>query len=195
MAEANGAHQIAYGDDVYTAELQRGFAGHFGEGAAGLPGVQRHRRQRHRPAVDAAALGCGDLREHRAHQHRRGRRPRTRRRPQAAAGRDPGRQADPRTDRPGGLGLGRRAPRPAAGRVDHPDHRARHAVHAGRGARHRRPRPRAGHALHMDGARISNAAAALGVPFRRVHHRRRRRHAVASAAPRTASCSARASWC
>ena len=37
IVRANGAHQIAYGDDVYTAELQRVFGRHFGEGAQAFP--------------------------------------------------------------------------------------------------------------------------------------------------------------
>jgi len=37
IVRANGAHQIAYGDDVYTAELQRVFARHFGEGVEAFP--------------------------------------------------------------------------------------------------------------------------------------------------------------
>jgi len=37
ITRANGAHQIAYGDDVYTAELQRVFGRHFGEGAQAFP--------------------------------------------------------------------------------------------------------------------------------------------------------------
>lgn len=37
VVRANGAHQIAYGDDVYTAELQRVFARHFGDGVEAFP--------------------------------------------------------------------------------------------------------------------------------------------------------------
>src|SRR6188508_216974 len=37
IVRANGAHQIAYGDDVYTAELQRVFRRHFGEDAQAFP--------------------------------------------------------------------------------------------------------------------------------------------------------------
>ncbi|MER7499863.1 low specificity L-threonine aldolase [Nonomuraea pusilla] len=37
IAAANGGHQIAYGDDVYTAELREVFARHFGEGAQAYP--------------------------------------------------------------------------------------------------------------------------------------------------------------
>ena len=33
LAEANGGHQVAYGEDVYTAELQRVMKSHFGEQA------------------------------------------------------------------------------------------------------------------------------------------------------------------
>ena len=42
----------------------------------GLPGLQRHRRQRRRAAGDDRPLGGGDLRRVRAHQRRRGRRAR-----------------------------------------------------------------------------------------------------------------------
>ena len=34
---ANGAHQIAYGEDVYTSKLQDVFAHHFGEGVEAFP--------------------------------------------------------------------------------------------------------------------------------------------------------------
>ena len=37
IAEANGGHQIAYGEDVYTAELQRVMKQHFGEAAETFP--------------------------------------------------------------------------------------------------------------------------------------------------------------
>ncbi len=37
LAAANGGHQIAYGDDVYTARLQEVLRGHFGERAVGFP--------------------------------------------------------------------------------------------------------------------------------------------------------------
>jgi threonine aldolase len=37
LAEANGGHQISYGEDVYTAELQRVFRGLFGEQAEVFP--------------------------------------------------------------------------------------------------------------------------------------------------------------
>jgi threonine aldolase len=37
IAEANGGHQIAYGEDVYTARLQQVFRGHFGEQAEAFP--------------------------------------------------------------------------------------------------------------------------------------------------------------
>ena len=58
---------------------------------------------------------------------------------------DPRRQAHPRADRRGGLGLGRRAPGAAARRQHHADHRARHALHGRRGPRDRRLRARARH--------------------------------------------------
>ena len=37
MAAANGAHQIAYGEDVYTARLQQVFTDHFGAGVEAFP--------------------------------------------------------------------------------------------------------------------------------------------------------------
>ncbi|MEO6309951.1 MAG: low specificity L-threonine aldolase [Leifsonia sp.] len=37
IATANGAHQIAYGDDVYTARLTEVFVSHFGEGIEAFP--------------------------------------------------------------------------------------------------------------------------------------------------------------
>jgi threonine aldolase len=37
IATANGGHQVAYGDDVYTARLQDVFRGHFGEQAEVFP--------------------------------------------------------------------------------------------------------------------------------------------------------------
>ena len=37
IVQANGAHQIAYGEDLYTARLQEVFASHFGEGVEAFP--------------------------------------------------------------------------------------------------------------------------------------------------------------
>jgi threonine aldolase len=37
LAEANGGHQIAYGEDVYTAKLQEVIRGHFGDRAEAFP--------------------------------------------------------------------------------------------------------------------------------------------------------------
>lgn len=37
LAEANGGHQIAYGEDVYTARLQEVIRGHFGDQAEAFP--------------------------------------------------------------------------------------------------------------------------------------------------------------
>ncbi len=37
VAEANGGHQIAYGEDVYTARLQEVMRGHFGDQAEAFP--------------------------------------------------------------------------------------------------------------------------------------------------------------
>jgi threonine aldolase len=37
IAAANGGHQVAYGEDAYTARLQEVFAHHFGEGVEAFP--------------------------------------------------------------------------------------------------------------------------------------------------------------
>lgn len=37
IAAANGGHQVAYGEDAYTARLQEVFQSHFGEGAQAFP--------------------------------------------------------------------------------------------------------------------------------------------------------------
>ena len=37
IAAANDGHQVAYGDDVYTARLQEVMAHHFGEGVEAYP--------------------------------------------------------------------------------------------------------------------------------------------------------------
>ena len=37
IAAANGGHQVAYGEDVYTERLQQVFAQHFGEGVEAFP--------------------------------------------------------------------------------------------------------------------------------------------------------------
>ena len=58
IAAASDGHQVAYGDDVYTARLQEVCAGHFGEGVETLPGVQRHRRECRGAAVDAPRWGA-----------------------------------------------------------------------------------------------------------------------------------------
>ena len=52
-----------------------------------------------------------------------------------------------------------------------------------------------GMVVHLDGARIANAAATLGVPLRAFTDRRPASTCCPSAAPRTACCSGSASWC
>ena len=37
IAAANGGHQVAYGEDAYTARLQEVFRAHFGEGVEAFP--------------------------------------------------------------------------------------------------------------------------------------------------------------
>ena len=37
IAAANDGHQVAYGEDAYTARLQEVFAQHFGEGVEAFP--------------------------------------------------------------------------------------------------------------------------------------------------------------
>ncbi len=194
LAAANDGHQVAYGEDDYTARLQELMEATSAP-ASRLPGLQRHRRQRPGPAVAAPALGRGDLRRHRAHQHRRERRPGTDRRHKAAARPHTGRQAHPGTDRPRGLGLGRRAPGAAAGRIDHPDHRTGHLLHAGGNPGDRRARPREGH----ESAHGRRPAGQRGRPPGRsaagLHHATPGWTSCPSAAPRTGCCSAKPSSC
>ena len=170
-----------------------GLAGHFGERRGGVPGLQRHRRQRDRPAVDDRSAGAAVICRGTAHINTdENGAPERVGGPEAADRADPGRQAHPRADRPRGLGLGRRAPRAAAGRVDHPDHRARHLLHPRGDHGDRGPRARArDDACTWTAPGWSTPPPLCGRPVAGVHHRRRRRRPVASAAPRTACCSAR----
>ena len=145
LALANGGHQVAYGEDDYTEHLQEVFRRHFGPRAEAFPVFNGTGANVIALQAVTDALGRGDLRGDRAHQHRRVRRAGAGRRAQAADRPHPGRQAHPRADRPAGVRLRRRAPRPAAGRLDHPDHRTGHLLHARRDPRHLRARPRARH--------------------------------------------------
>jgi threonine aldolase len=166
IVRANGAHQIAYGDDVYTAELQRVFARHFGEGVQAYPvfngtGANVTGLQSMLPRWGAVV--CAST---------------------AHINTDEGGAPE----RVGGLKLlpvetpdGKLTPelidREAWGWGD--EHRAQPLVvsitqttELGTLYTPAEVRAIADHAhakgmlLHMDGARISNAAAALGVPFR-----------------------------
>ena len=166
IVRANGAHQIAYGDDVYTAELQRVFVRHFGEDAQAFPvfngtGANVTGLQSMLPRWGAVV--CAST---------------------AHINTDEGGAPE----RVGGLKLlpvetpdGKLTPdlidREAWGWGD--EHRAQPLVvsitqttELGTLYTPAEVRAIADHAhakgmlLHMDGARISNAAAALGVPFR-----------------------------
>ena len=58
LALANGGHQVAYGDDVYTENLQRIIRDHFGRDSGGISGIQRHRRERRRASGDYRRWGA-----------------------------------------------------------------------------------------------------------------------------------------
>ena len=162
LADANGGHEIAYGEDAYTARLQDVVAGHVGAGAVTWPvfngtGANVVALQALLPrwgAVVCAETAHINTDEGGAPERMGGIKLLTVPTPDG--------KLTPGADRPAGLGLRRRAPRPAARRVDHADHRARHLLHARGGARDQRPRALAGMRVHLDGARISNAAATLG---------------------------------
>ena len=55
---ANGGHQVAYGEDVYTARLQDLFRAALRQRRVGVPRLQRHRRERRRAAGDDRPLGA-----------------------------------------------------------------------------------------------------------------------------------------
>ncbi|HYI31972.1 MAG TPA: low specificity L-threonine aldolase [Glaciibacter sp.] len=166
IVTANGAHQIAYGDDVYTARLQEVFASHFGGGVEVFPvfngtGANVIGLQSMLPRWGAVICSAT------AHIHT----------DEAGA-----------PERVGGMKLlpvatpdGKLTPelidQEAWGWGD--EHRAQPLVvsitqttELGTAYTVDEVRAIANHChangmkLHMDGARISNAAAALGVPFR-----------------------------
>ena len=83
--------------------------------------------------------------------------------------------SSPRRRRPLGAQAAATSTGPAARRLDHPGDRARHRLHPRRDRAIADAAHRLGMLLHVDGARLANAAAALGVPPRRADHRRRRR--------------------
>ncbi len=144
IAAANDGHQIAYGEDVYTARLNEVVAEHFGAQAQAFPvfngtGANVVGLQSMLPRWGAVV--CTTT----AHIHT----------DEAGA-----------PERVGGIKLlpvetpdGKLTPelidkeawgwgdehRAQPRRLDHPDHRARHRLHGGRGPRDRRPRPPARH--------------------------------------------------
>ena len=175
LADANGGHQIAYGEDAYTARLQEVVAGHFGAGAEAFPvfngtGANVVALQALLPrwgAVVCAETAHINTDEGGAPERMGG--------IKLLTVPTPGRQAHARADRPAGVGLGRRAPRAAARRLDHPDHRARHLLHA------RRDRARSATTRTRSACGCTSTAPASPTPPRpsappvRLHRRRRRR--------------------
>jgi threonine aldolase len=163
IAAANHGHQIAYGEDAYTARLQEVFRHHFGDHAEAFPvfngtGANVVGLQSMLPrwgAVIAASTAHINVDEGGA--------------PERVAGikilnvTDDGKLTPELVDREA-WGW-RRAPRAAARRLDHTVDRARHATpdEIAALADHAHAR---GMRLHLDGARISNAAAALDLPLR-----------------------------
>ena len=185
LAAANTGHAIAYGDDAWTHGRARRSATCSATSTCCSSGAAPARNVVG-AAVAARAVPGGDLPRVGPHPRRRVRRARAvhrlqadrpcRRRRQAAA------RAGPRPAAP----ARRRAPRPAARRVDHPVDRDR--ARSTRPTRSRpspRSRTRHGMLVHMDGARIANAAAALGGDVAGVHAPTPGSTCSPSAAPRT----------
>ncbi len=166
LAAANDGHQVSYGEDVYTQRLQQVVRDHFGEQAVAYPvfnGTGANVVALQALTSRWEAVVCSDT----AHVHcdEGGA-------PEKMAGlklltvpTPDGKLTPELVDRQAwGFGDEHRA-QPAAvtitqsselGTVYTPDEVAAIAAHA-----HER-----GMRMHLDGARLSNAAAALGVPFR-----------------------------
>ncbi len=144
IAAANGGHQVAYGEDVYTARLQEVFAAHFGDGVEAFPvfngtGANVVGLQSMLPRWGAVVA-----RVDRAHQHRRERRARAGRRPQAAHRADRRTASSPpssSTARPG-AGATSTAPSRSPCRITQTTELGTLYTRR-RGPRHRRPRARA----------------------------------------------------
>ena len=77
IAEANGGHQTAYGEDVYTSRLHEVVAQHFGDQATVFPVFNGTGANVLSLQSRPAAVGRGRLRGDRAHPHRRERRARS----------------------------------------------------------------------------------------------------------------------
>ncbi len=195
LALANGGHQIAYGEDDYTAHLQEVFRRHFGPHAEAFPvfnGTGANVIALQAITERWGAVICAET----AHINI----------DECGA-----------PERVGGLKLltvatpdGKLTPelidRQACGFDD--EHRAQPQVVSitqttELGTCYTPDEIRAicehaharGMTVHLDGARIANAAATAGRPAARLHHRRRASTCCPSAAPRTACCSASASSC
>ena len=175
IVAANEGHQPSYGADVYTGSAAGGRGRAVRWRAGGAARLQRHRRQRRRPAVDGAALGCGHLRGG-AHINID---------ENAAPERVAGLKLLP-VETPDGKLTPELIDRQAWGFDDF--HRAQPSVvsltqstEAGTVYTLEEMRAIADHAaalgikVHVDGSRLSNAAASLGLLARRHHQRRRRR--------------------
>lgn len=166
IAEANGGHQISYGEDAYTDHLQQVFAHHFGEGVQAWPvfngtGANVLALQSMLPrwgAVVAASTAHINVDEGGA--------------PERVAGvklltvpTSDGKLTPDLIDREAwGWGNEHRAQPLVVSITQSTELGTLYAVEEIRAiAEHAHAR---GMRLHMDGARISNAAAALGVPLR-----------------------------
>ena len=187
IARANGGHQVSYGEDVYTEHLQELFRAHFGAQRRRLPRVQRHRRQRRRTTGGHAPLAgvvCAEsahinVDECGAPEKVGGLKLLT---VPAPLGKLTPESIDPQAR---GFGDEHRA-QPAVVSITQSTELGT-ALHARpRSPRSRSTPTRTGMAVHLDGARIANAAAALGRAAARVHDRRSASTSSPSAARRTA---------
>lgn len=177
IAAANNGHQISYGEDVYTERLHEVFAEHFGEGVQVFPvfnGTGANVVGLQSMVPRWGAVVCAKT----AHINT----------DEAGAPEKVGGLKLLPVETPDGKLTPELIDREAWGWGD--EHRAQPLVvsitqttEVGTAYTVEEIRAIADHVhargmkLHMDGARISNAAATLGVPPACVHHRRRRRRA------------------
>ena len=142
LIEANRGHTPAYGADPWSERTRALMREQFGPQSQSF--LVFNGTGANVLCIRAACTRWRrrDLRRHRPHQRRRGRRPRGDRPAlKLLTVGDARRQAHPRPTSGGLHAPGRRAPGPAAARVDHAVHRARHLLPARRDRRARRPRP------------------------------------------------------
>ena len=166
IARANVDHAGSYGDDGWTARVDELFQEHFGPEAVGFPVFNG-------TAANVLALDAltrpheaRHLRRGRAYRHRRVRGPGALGRRQAAQGEAGGRQADAGgpacAGRPGAAISTTTSP--GSSRSPRPPRWAPSTRSRSCGRSPTRP-TRWGCYMHIDGARLANAAASLGVPL------------------------------